>query len=61
MKKLAMILVVIGALNWLLVGLFSFDLVQAIFGDMTTLTRIVYDLVGLGGLYLVYAKLMNKN
>lgn len=46
-----MILVVIGGLNWGLVGFFKYDLVAAIFGDMSTLSRIVYDLVGLAALY----------
>ncbi len=54
MKKVAFWLVVIGALNWLLVGLFSWDLVKAIFGDMTMLTRIVYTLVGLSGVVMLF-------
>jgi len=49
----AFVLVIIGALNWGLVGFFGFDLVEAIFGDMSTVSRIVYALVGLSGLYLV--------
>ena len=49
-KIIAYILVIIGALNWGLVGLFNFDLVAAIFGDMTVLTRIVYILVGLSAI-----------
>jgi len=44
---IAMILVVVGALNWGLIGLFGFDLVAAIFGNMSMLSRIVYSLVGL--------------
>jgi hypothetical protein len=50
---IAFILVIIGALNWGLVGIFNFDLVKTIFGDMTTLTRIIYILVGVSGLYLI--------
>ncbi len=42
-----LLLIIIGGLNWLLVGLFQFDLVAAIFGDQSTLSRIVYVLVGL--------------
>ncbi len=49
---IALILVIIGALNWGLVGLFSFDLVAAIFGAMSALSRIVYTLVGLSALYI---------
>lgn len=48
-------LVIIGALNWLLVGLFEFDLVATIvgqdFGEVNTLSRIIYVLVGLSGIY----------
>jgi len=50
----ALVLVIVGAINWGLVGLFSFDLVAAIFGSMSIISRIVYDLVGLAGLYLIF-------
>ncbi len=50
----AIVLAVIGALNWGLVGLFDFNLVSAIFGPMSAVSRIVYVLVGLAGLYLFY-------
>jgi len=50
----ALILVIIGAVNWGLVGLFSFDLVAAIFGSMSILSRIIYDLVGVAGIYLIF-------
>lgn len=55
---ITLILVIIGALNWGLVGFFQYDLVKSIFGDMTTMSRIVYDLVGLSGLYLIYLAAM---
>lgn len=56
------ILVVIGGLNWGLVGLFNFDLVAAIFGQMSFLSRLVYDLVGLSAIYmLVIGGKMMKN
>lgn len=48
----AVVLVVIGGLNWGLVGLFSFDLVKTLFGDMSTLSRVVYVLVGLAAVYV---------
>ncbi|QDR81127.1 DUF378 domain-containing protein [Sporomusa termitida] len=52
MDRIALILVIVGALNWLLVGLFSFDLVATIFGGQQSfLSRIVYSLVGLAGIY----------
>lgn len=50
---LALILVVIGAINWGLIGFFRFDLVAALFGDMSGFSRIVYALVGLAGLYAI--------
>jgi uncharacterized membrane protein YuzA (DUF378 family) len=51
----AIILSVIGAINWGLVGLFDFNLVSALFGPMSTLSRIIYVLVGLSGIYLLVA------
>lgn len=50
---IAFILVIIGALNWGLVGFFGFDLVAAILGDMSTVSRVVYDLVGVSALYML--------
>lgn len=46
-------LVLIGALNWGLIGLFGFDLVAAIFGPGTTISRIVYTIIGLAAVVLV--------
>nr|WP_119154948.1 DUF378 domain-containing protein [Caldimonas tepidiphila] len=51
LSTIAMVLLIIGGLNWALVGLFNFDLVAAIFGPMSVLSRIVYVLVGLAALY----------
>lgn len=51
---IAMVLLIVGGLNWGLVGLFSFDLVAALFGQMSTLSRIIYVLVGLSALYSIY-------
>jgi uncharacterized membrane protein YuzA (DUF378 family) len=48
--NLAFALVIIGALNWGLIGFFAFDLVAAIFGSMSMAARIVYALVGLSAL-----------
>jgi uncharacterized membrane protein YuzA (DUF378 family) len=48
---LAAVLVVVGALNWGLVGLFRYGLVAALLGDATGLTRQVYVVVGVAGLY----------
>jgi uncharacterized membrane protein YuzA (DUF378 family) len=48
----ALVLVIVGGLNWGLVGAMSFDLVAALFGDMSGLSRVVYVLVGLSAVYL---------
>ena len=48
---IALVLVLIGAINWGLVGFFNFDLVRVIFGDMTIVSRIIYALIGIAGLY----------
>ena len=60
---IAVILVIVGGLNWGLVGLFDFDLVAAIFGEASTLTSLVYDLVGLAALWMLYVAFgkMSKN
>lgn len=44
---------IVGAINWGLIGFFRLDLVSFLFGDMTLLSRIVYGIVGLCGLYLI--------
>ncbi|RDW18268.1 DUF378 domain-containing protein [Oceanobacillus arenosus] len=52
LKRIALALVIIGAINWGLIGFFQFDLVASIFGGQhAALSRIVYGLVGLSGLY----------
>lgn len=53
-KRIALTLVIIGAINWGLIGFFQFDLVAAIFGGQdAALSRVVYALVGLSGLYCI--------
>lgn len=56
---IALTLVIVGAINWLLVGLFKFNLVDSIFGDLSFLTRIIYVIVGIAGLWSIslYGKL----
>ena len=50
---IALTLVIIGAINWLLIGLFNFDLVATIFGAMSVMSRIIYVLVGIAGLICI--------
>ncbi len=60
MKKLsaldwiALILLIVGGLNWGLVGAFGFDLVAAIFGAMSLIAKIIYILVGLSAIYYIF-------
>lgn len=49
--KIALVLIIIGAINWGLIGFFKFNLVDTIFGDMSMLSRIIYALVGISGLW----------
>lgn len=57
LKTVSLLLVIVGALNWLLVGLFGFDLVAAItgnsFGEKNALSSIIYVLVGIAGVILI--------
>ena len=48
--NIALTLVIIGAINWLLIGFFKFDLVATLFGSMSALSRIIYSLVWISGL-----------
>lgn len=50
---IALILIIIGAINWGLVGIFNFNLVDAIFGAMSVISRIIYILVGISGLWTI--------
>lgn len=49
--KIALFLIVIGAINWGLIGLFKFNLVDTIFGTASLISRIIYVLVGISGLW----------
>lgn len=52
-NSVALTLVIVGALNWLLVGLFKFNLVDSIFGSLSALSRIIYVLVGIAGIWCI--------
>ena len=49
--KIALVLIIIGAINWGLIGFFGFNLVDSIFGSMSIISRIIYALVGISGLW----------
>ncbi|MBO4293627.1 MAG: DUF378 domain-containing protein [Clostridia bacterium] len=57
---IALILVIIGALNWGLIGLFGFNLVDTLFGIGTALSRIVYTLVGISGIWCIKFLFMDR-
>ena len=53
LNYLVLTLVIIGALNWLLVGIFEFNLVESIFGGFSLVSRIIYALVGIAGIWAI--------
>lgn len=62
MDTLSLILIIIGALNWGLVGIFQFDLVAAIFGGMSgVVSRIIYTIVGLAGIWGITLLFRKRN
>ncbi|HTH71914.1 MAG TPA: DUF378 domain-containing protein [Candidatus Pristimantibacillus sp.] len=52
---LAYLLVIVGGINWGLVGFFNYNLVTRIFGESTSVTRIIYAAIGLAAIYLLYS------
>ncbi|MBD5097913.1 MAG: DUF378 domain-containing protein [Lachnospiraceae bacterium] len=61
LNYLCLTLTIIGAIVWGLIGFFDFNLVSALFGDASALTRIIYGLVGIAGLYIIgFYGLVNK-
>ena len=61
MNNTALIITIIGSVNWLLVGLFKFDLVASIFGGQTAIiSRIIYVIVGLAGLWCITLLFCNQ-
>lgn len=57
---IALALIIIGAINWGLIGLFKFNLVDTLFGTMSALSRIIYTLVGVSGLWGIKLLFDNK-
>ena len=53
LDKITLVLLIVGGLNWLLVGAADFDLVAALFGEMSLLSRLVYILVGISALWQI--------
>lgn len=64
LKKLftiAFIFLLIGALNWGLVGILNLDLVASIFGAKSIVSRIIYSLVGISGIFIIVSELLKKD
>ena len=53
LDSIALIFIIIGAINWGLVGFFQFDLISTIFGEMSIFSRIIYGVIGILGLYSI--------
>lgn len=60
LDTVALVLVIVGGLNWLLVGLFEYNLVDSLFGVGSVLSKVVYVLVGLAALWMLYKLLMPR-
>lgn len=60
LNKITLLLLIVGGLNWGLVGLANFDLVATLFGDMSPLSRIVYVMVGLSAIYQIVPLVSGK-
>ena len=58
LENISLWLTILGGLNWGLIGLFDFNLVAAIFGGMSMLSRIIYILVGISAVWLIYTQLV---
>jgi len=59
--RIALVLIIIGGLNWGLVGFFDFNLVDALFGEGSGVSRVVYALVGLSAILVTVEKLMTMS
>lgn len=58
---LAIVLTIIGAINWGLIGFFDFDLVRAIFGTRTLASFAIYSIIGIAGLYMIFTIAKQEN
>ncbi len=56
LNSIAWVLVIIGAVNWGLVGILNLDIVASLLGDMSTISRVVYSVVGVAGLWIILSK-----
>lgn len=61
LDNIVLILIILGSLNWGLLGIFQFDLISNIFGYMSVFSRLIYSIIGFAGLYSIYFFIKNKN
>lgn len=61
LDTVALVLVIVGGLNWLLIGLFQYNLVDSLFGVDSVLARLVYVLVGLAALWMLWGLVMTRS
>jgi hypothetical protein len=54
---IAFVLLVVGGINWGLIGIFEFDLIEAIFGELLIMSEVIYALIGISALYQIYSVL----
>lgn len=60
LEKIALLLVIVGGLNWGMVGFFGIDLVAMLFGQGSVPSKVVYDLVGLSAVYVIFTSLSKR-
>ncbi len=61
LDNIILALIILGAINWGLIGIFQFDLVANIFGSMSVFSRVIYSIIGISGLYAISFFIKNNN
>lgn len=61
LNVVAAVLLIVGGINWGLVGVFDYNLVQVVFGHFPVVVKVIYDLVGLSALYAIYHWVVHKD
>ncbi len=60
MKTIALILVIVGGINWGLYGVLGLDLVKTLFGDMSVASKLIYVLIGISAVYMIFTNKITK-
>ncbi|SCJ96993.1 Domain of uncharacterised function (DUF378) [uncultured Clostridium sp.] len=61
LDNIVLTLIILGSINWGLIGIFQFDLISNIFGYMSVFSRIIYSIIGVSALYAISFFIKNKN